>query len=106
MTNSTASTTATDRISVEIAWADWKADVPRSEAGPSIAKEFAECIEDGSYPATMRFEEHVQEKSPYYNGHESIIVSAPDAETMVEFYTAYCGGDREQALFELEGVIG
>lgn len=106
----TNAATATDRIHLELIWADWTGK-RKSTADPEILAPILEAelqahIASGDYPADSRFEGLLEPGVLGTFQHPVIEVSLPDMETVFDFYTAYCGGDSMQAEDELEMGYG
>lgn len=107
---SSAKSTA-DRITIEVDWADSDGVLPATSSSKvlsaAIEAELKSCVAEGVYPPALRFERLVkgglQGVAPMF---PVVEVSAPDLETIFDFYTAYCGGDSGQAVSELEEFYG
>lgn len=101
-----ADTTKTDnRVYFELDWNDWGNNLPvtsdADELAEGIKAEIADLIKLGYYPKGLRFEKYLT-GGLIDSSHPAFIkISAVDSATLFDFYTAYCGGDKEQAADEL-----
>lgn len=99
-------TTKTDgRLHLDVEWSDWDNNLPvtsdKDELAKAIEAELVELVKEGAYPESLRFEKYIDGGLIEGRHPAQIEVSAPDSATLFEFYTAYCGGDKEQAADEL-----
>lgn len=99
-----------DRITLEVDWADWEGTRPRTSdpevLGPIIAAEIEAYVAEGYYPAGTRFEGLQDPGKRGTFQHPVIEISLTDLVAVFDFYTAYCGGDSMQAEDELEEFYG
>jgi hypothetical protein len=95
----------TKPLSLEVEWADWDENLPRTESSAvltkALKKEIKELVAEGVYPAGTRFVRHIRGGLEGERREATIELSFPDTKAAFEFYTAYCGGDQGQAIEEL-----
>jgi len=66
-----------------------------------LRKEVTELIADGTYPADLKMG-----KVEKVRNHLDAELNFDSLKTLVEFYTAFVGGDREHAVSELKEFYG
>lgn len=71
------------------------------EAEELIREEIRECIAEGVYPKTTELVKAVRNSTKRY-GTPILVTIAVHPVEVLEFYTAYCGGDEAHAQSELE----
>ena len=73
------------------------------EAEELIREEIRECIAEGIYPKSTELVKAHRNSTKRY-GTPILVSISVDPTEVLEFYTAYCGGDGEHAQAELESM--
>jgi len=106
-TTQTPAETATTAkpILLEVEWADWNNTLPQTDSAAvltkALKKEIKDLVAEGAYPAGTRFVRYLHGGLEGDRFGVIVEISCPDIKTALEFYTAYCGGDQDQAIEEL-----
>lgn len=104
----TTTSLETQESFIETEWADWECELPRtsdaSELSAAIEREFNECVKEGVYPFGVSYAGYVSGGLLGDRYPALIKVAFDNLAALIVFYTAYCGGDRGQAISELQDM--